>query len=110
MQHSWKRVKNHNKTILFHMNRDEDDTRQIVHRESRIRNGETVDQAHRPQAGTHEGEETREDHPFLSNVTDPQHVKAVLNRFESDAAFSAMSVNRVEARLVDACEAYSGPG
>ena len=33
-------------------------------------------------------------------------MKAVLNRFESDAAFSAMSVNRVEARLVGACEAF----
>ena len=89
------------------MNRDEDDTRQIAHLQSRIRNGETVDQARRPQAGTHEGEDTRgKDHLFLSNVTDPQHVKAVLNRFESDAAFSAMSVNRVEARLVGASEAF----
>ena len=95
------------KTILRHVNRDEDDTRQIAHLQSRIRNGEIVDQAHRPQAGMHEGEDTRgKDHLFLSNVTDPQHVKAVLNRFESDAAFSAMSVNRVEARLVDACEAF----
>ena len=67
-----------------------------------------MDQAHRPQAGTHEGEDTRgKDHLFLSNITDPQHVKAVLNRFESDAAFSAMSsVNRVETRLVGACEAF----
>ena len=60
-----------------------------------------MDQAHKPQAGTHEGEDTRgKDHLFLSNVTDPQHVKAVLNRFESDAAFSAMSENGAEARLV----------
>ena len=52
-------------------------------------------------------EKTRgKDHSFLSNITDPQHVKAVLNRFESDAAFSAMSVNRVETRLVGACEAF----
>ena len=66
-----------------------------------------MDPAHRPQAGAHEGEDTRgKDHLFLSNVTDPQHVKAVLNRLESDAAFSAMSVNRVEARLVGACEAF----
>ena len=65
------------------------------------RSGETVDQAHRPQAGTHEGDDTRgKEHFLLSDTTDPQHVKAVLNRFESDAAFSAMSVNRVEARLV----------
>ena len=43
---------------------------------------------------------------FSSNVTDPQHVKAVLNCLESEAAFSAMSVNRVETRLVGACEAF----
>ena len=66
-----------------------------------------MDQAHRPQAGTHEGENRRgKDHLFSSNATDPQHVKAVLNRLESEAAFSAMSVNRVEARLVGACEAF----
>ena len=95
------------KTILRHVNRDEHDTRQIAHLQSRTRSGETVDQAHRPQAGTHEGENTRgKDHLFLSNVADPQHVKAVLNRLESDAAFSAMSVNRVEARLVGASEAF----
>ena len=94
------------KTILRHVSRDEDDTLQIAPLQSRLRSGETVDQAHRPQAGTHEGEDTRgKDHLFLSNVTDPQHLKAVLNRFESDAAFSAMSVNGVEARLVGACEA-----
>ena len=95
------------KTILRHVNRDEDDTRQIAHLQGRLRSGETVDQAHRLQAGTHEGEDRRrKDHLFLSNVTDPQHVKAVLNRLESEAAFSAMSVNRVEAKLVDACEAF----
>ena len=95
------------KTILRHVNGDEDDTRQIAHLQSRTRSGETVDQAHRPQAGTHEGEDRRgKDHLFLSNATDPQHVKAVLNRLESEAAFSAMSVNRVEARLVGACEAF----
>ena len=66
-----------------------------------------MDQAHRPQAGTHEGKDTRgKDHLFLSDITDPQHVKAVLNRLKSDAAFSAMSVNRVEARLMGACEAF----
>ena len=95
------------KTILRHVNRDEDDTRQIAHLQSRTRSGETVDQAHRPQAGTHEGEERRgKDHLFLSNATDPQHVKAVLNRLESGAAFSAISGNGVEARLVGACEAF----
>ena len=71
------------------------------------RSAETVDQAHRPQAGTHEGEDTRgKDRLFLSDATDPQHVRAVLNRLEPDAAFSAMSVNRVETRLVGACEAF----
>ena len=46
-----------------------------------------VDQAHRPQAGTHEGEDRRgKDHLFLSNATDPQHVKAVSNQLESEAA------------------------
>ena len=65
-----------------------------------------MDHAHRPQAGRHEGEDRRwKDHLFL-NATDPQHVKAVLNRLESEAAFSAMSVNRVEARLVIAREAF----
>ena len=83
------------KTILRHVNRDIHDARQIAHLQSRTRSGETVDQAHRPQAGTHEGEDRRgKDHLFLSNVTVPQHVKAVLNRLESDAAFSAMSVNQ----------------
>ena len=43
---------------------------------------------------------------LLSNATDPQHVKAVLGRLESEAAFSAMSVTRVEASLVGACEAF----
>ena len=58
------------------------------------------------QVGT-EGEDRRgKDHLFLTNAADPQHVKAVLNRLESDAAFLAMSLNRVEARLVDACEAF----
>ena len=54
------------KTILRHVNRDEDDTRQIAHLQSRLRSGETVDQAHRPQASTHEGEDRRRnDHLFL---------------------------------------------
>ena len=86
------------KTILRHVNRDEHDARQIALLQSRTRSGETVDQTHRTQAGRHEGEDRRgKDQLFSSNATDPQHVKAVLNRLESDAAFSAMSVNRVEA-------------
>ena len=80
------------KTILRHVNRDIQDARQIAHLQSKTRSGETVDQAHRPQAGTHEGEDRRgKDHLFSSNATDPQHVKAVLNRLESEAAFSAMA-------------------
>ena len=95
------------KTIPRHVSKDKNDARQIAHLQSRSRSGVTVDQAHGPQAGTHEGEDRREkDHIFLSNTTDPQHVKVVSNRLESEAAFSAMSVNRVEARLVCACEAF----
>ena len=57
--------------------------------------------------GTHEGEDRRgKDHLFSSNATDPQHVKAVLNRFVSGAAFSVMSEDGVEARLVGAREAF----
>ena len=40
-----------------------------------------------------------------SNATDPQHVKAVLNRLESGAAFAVMSENGAEARLMGACGA-----
>ena len=95
------------KTILRHVNRDIHDARQIAHLQSKTRSGETVDQAHRPQAGRHEGDDRRgKDHLFSSNATDPQHGKAVLNRLESEAAFSAMSVIRVEARLMGACEAF----
>ena len=80
------------KTILRHVNRDIHDARQIAHLQSRLRSGETVDQAHRPQASTHEGEDRRRnDHLFLSNA-DPEQVKAVLNRLESGAAFPVMSV------------------
>ena len=50
------------KTILRHVNRDEHDARQIAHLQSRTRSGETVDPAHRPQAGTHEGEDGRGKH------------------------------------------------
>ena len=65
-----------------------------------------MDHAHRPQAGRHEGEDRRgKDHLFSSNATGPQHVKAVLNRLESGAAFSVMSGNG-EARLVGAREAF----
>ena len=60
-----------------------------------------MDHAHRPQAGTHVGEDRRgKDNFFLSNAAVPQHVKAVLNRLESGAAFSVMSEDGVEARLV----------
>ena len=94
-------------TRQYYVNRDEHDTRQSAHLQSRTQSGETVDQAHRHQAGRHEGEYRRgKDHLFSSNTTDPQHVKAVLNRLESEAAFSGMSVNRVEAGLVGACEAF----
>ena len=90
-----------------HVSKDKHDARQIAHLQSRTRSGVKVDHAHRPQAVRHEGEDRRgKDHLFLSNAKDPQHMKAVLNRLESEAAFSAMSVNRVEARLVGACEAF----
>ena len=66
-----------------------------------------MDHAHRPQASTHGGKDRRgKDHLFSSNAAVPQHVKAVLNRLESGAAFSAMWENRVEARLVGAREAF----
>ena len=78
MLRSWRRVK---KYAARHVSRDKHDARQIAHLQSRSRSGETVDQAHRPQASTHEGEDRRgKDHLFSSNATDPQHVKAVLNR------------------------------
>ena len=96
------------KTILRNVNRDIRDARQIAHLQSRLRSGETVDQAHRPQkASTHEVKDTRgKDHHFISNAPDPQHVKEFLNCLESEAAFSAMLVNRVEDRLVGAYEAF----
>ena len=95
------------KTIQRHVSRDEEDTRQIAHLQSRTRSGETVDQAHRPQAGRHEGVDRRgKDHLFSSNATDPQHVKAVLNRLESEAAFPVLSENTAEARLVGARGAF----
>ena len=66
-----------------------------------------MDHAHRPQACTHEGEDRRvKDHLFSSNATDPQHVKAVLNRLESGAVFSVVTEDGVEARLVGAREAF----
>ena len=87
------------------MNRDEHDARQIAHLQSRIRSGETVDQEHRPQASTHEGEDRRGKDHLVSSNADPE-VKAVLNRLESGAAFSAMAGPRVEARLMGACGAF----
>ena len=77
------------KTLPCHVSRDEHDARQIAHLQSRSRSVETVDHAHRPQARTHGGEDRRGKDHFLSTVTDPQHVKAVLNRLESDTAFSS---------------------
>ena len=72
------------KTLPRHVSKDEHGARQIAHLQSRSRSGETVDHAHRPQAGTHEGEDRRgKDHLLSSNATDPQRVKAVLNRLES---------------------------
>ena len=65
-----------------------------------------MDQAHRPQASTHEGEDRRrKDHLFLSNA-DPEQVKAVLNCLESGAAFPVMSENGAKARLVGACGSF----
>ena len=57
------------KTLPRHVSKDKHDARQIAHLQSRSRSGETVDHAHRPQAGTHEGEDRRgKDHLFLSNA------------------------------------------
>ena len=65
-----------------------------------------MDHAHRPQAGTHGSEaRRRKDHFFLSSAAVPQQVKVVLNCLESGAAFSAMSEDGVDGRLVDAHEA-----
>ena len=95
---------------------ESDETLRLKHKtiltsreQGRTRSGETVDQAHHTdlrQARTMV--KTREERIiiFSSNATDPQHVKAALNRLESEAAFLAMSVNRVEARLAGACEAF----
>ena len=97
------------KTLPRHVSKDGHDARQIAHLQSRSRNGETVDHAHRPQARTHGCEDRRgKDHLFSSNATDPQHVEAVMNCLESEAAFSVMSGNGVEARLVGARKAF-GP-
>ena len=75
------------KTIPRHVNRDKHDARQIAHLQSRSQSGEKVDRAHRPQAGRHKGEDRRgKDHLFLTNATDSQNVKAVLNRLESESS------------------------
>ena len=47
------------KTLPRHVSKDGHDARQIAHLQSRSRSGETVDHAHRPQAGKHEGEDRR---------------------------------------------------
>ena len=44
------------KTLPRHVSKDKHDARQIAHLQSRSRSGKTMDHAHRPQAGTHEGE------------------------------------------------------
>ena len=55
----------------------------VAHLQSRSRR-ETVDHADRPQAtSTRVKPGERGDHLFLSNATDPQLVKAVLNRLET---------------------------
>ena len=95
------------KTLPRHVSKDKHDALQIANLQSRSRSEGTVDHARRPQAGTHEGEDRRgKDHLFSSHATGPQHVKVVLNRLESGAAFSVISGNGVEARLVGACEAF----
>ena len=87
------------KTILRHVNRDIHDARQIAHLQSRLRSGDTVDQAHRPQASTHEGEDRRKnDHFFLSNV-DPRQVKAVLNRFGVGSSISSYVGKRSRSQI-----------
>ena len=99
------------KTIPRNVSKDDHDARQIAHLQSRSRSGETVDHAHRPQAGRHEGEDRRwKDHLVLTNATDPQHVKAVLERLESEAAFPAMSRNGVEVRLAKRSDQLTGLG
>ena len=47
------------KTLPRHVSRDEHDAREIAHLQSRSRSGQTVDHAHRPQAGMHEDEDRR---------------------------------------------------
>ena len=94
------------KTSPRNVNRDEHDARRIAYLQFRSRSGKAVDHAHKPQAGTH-GSETKmgRDHFFLARAAVPQHVKAVLNRLETGAVFSAMSENGVEGGLVVALEA-----
>ena len=87
------------KTLPRNVKRD--DARQIAHLQFRSRGGKAVDHAHRPQARTHGGEtKMGRDHFFLARAAVPQHVKAVLNRLESGAVFSAMSEDGVEGGLV----------
>ena len=90
------------KTIPRHVNRLKHDARQIAHFQSRSRSGETVDQAHRPQVSTHEGEDRRGKNLFSSIATDPQHAKAVLNCLESGAAFSSY-VGKRSRRQIGGC-------
>ena len=99
------------KTLPRNVNRDEHDARRIAHLQSRSRNGKAVDHAHEPQAGA-DGGETRmgRDHFFLARAAVPQYVKTVLNRLESGAVVSAMSVDGVEGESVVAFEAIKPNG
>ena len=53
------------KTLPRNVNRDECDARRIAYLQFRSRSGKAVDHAHRPQAGTHEGETKISKGPFL---------------------------------------------
>ena len=86
------------KTILRHVNRDEDDARQIALLQCRIRSGETVDQEHRPRADTHEGDRRGKDHLFLTNA-DPEQVKAVLESFGVGSSISSYVGKRSRSQI-----------
>ena len=92
-----RRVKH--KTLPRHVSRDEHDARLMEWGDS----GSCAQTS-----GRHARGEARrgKDHLFSLNAAVPQNVKAVLNRLESGAAFSVMSGNGVEARLVGAREAF----
>ena len=98
------------KTSPRNVNRDQHGGRRIAHLQVRSRSGKAVDHAHRPRAGTHGGEtKMGRDRFFLARATVPHHVKAVLKRLESDAAFSAMSEDGVESGFLVALEQSTQP-